>query len=343
MSKFDNDSSTSPCVSVFLTVVVVSRNDYRQVSACASLLSEVLGGLVEDYELIIVDNASTDDSLERLRADLRDGTIANAHVCGLAKEVAVDVAAWAGLENALGDFVLVLDPVKDDVRQIGVMLRGAVAGADVVYARNLWREPVGMGYRIFSAVFIAFYRWLSGIDLDREVPRFRMMSRQLLNFILRHPNPLVAYRLLPVTGGFNRVSLEYSHEYSNWRRRNLRDSVDLGMRLLVSTTHAPMRLVTALSLFGAVANFFYSGYVIGVALLKPDVAPGWVTLSLQQSGMFLLLSLVLLVLGEYILQMVRLGTEGAPYHVVADFSSSVVSRHRRLNVVDSQVRREEGK
>ena len=107
------------------------------------------------------------------------------------------------------------------------------------------------------------------------------------------------------------------------------------MRLLVSTTRAPMRLVTTLSLFGAVSNLVYSLYVIVVALFKDDVAPGWTSLSLQQSGMFFLLSLVLLVLGEYILHMARLTTEGPLYHVAQEFTSADLARAERLNVEDT--------
>lgn len=108
--------------------------------------------------------------------------------------------------------------------------------------------------------------------------------------------------------------------------------MDRGLRLLVSTTRAPMRIVTSLALFGAVANLVYSVYVVLVGLLKADVAPGWVSLSLQQSGMFFLISMVLLVLGEYILHMASLSNEGPPYHVGQEFTSAHMSRREKLNI-----------
>jgi len=95
-----------------------------------------------------------------------------------------------------------------------------------------------------------------------------------------------------------------------------------------------MRLVTSLSLFGAIANLLYSLYVIIVAVAKDDVAPGWVSVSLQQSGMFLLISLVLLVLGEYILHMASLSNEGPLYHVAQEFTSSQMTRSEKLNIED---------
>jgi hypothetical protein len=116
------------------------------------------------------------------------------------------------------------------------------------------------------------------------------------------------------------------------RIKRLSQSIDRGMRLLVSTTRAPMRLVTGLSLFGALSNLLYSLYVVAIVLTKPDVAPGWASLALQQSGMFFLISLVLLVLGEYILNMARQSNEGPLYYVGQEFTSSRMTRHEKLNV-----------
>jgi hypothetical protein len=96
-----------------------------------------------------------------------------------------------------------------------------------------------------------------------------------------------------------------------------------------------MRLVTSLSLFGAIANLVYSVYVVGIGLFKADVAPGWISLSLQQSGMFFLISLVLLVLGEYILNMVSLQNEGPLYHVGQEFTSARMMHREKLNIEEA--------
>ncbi len=93
-----------------------------------------------------------------------------------------------------------------------------------------------------------------------------------------------------------------------------------------------MRIVTSLSLFGAFANLIYSIYVVAIGILKSDVAPGWISLSLQQSGMFFLISLVLLVLSEYIMQMVSLSNEGPLYHVGQEFTSTRMTRREKLNI-----------
>lgn len=324
---------------IFLSLVSVVRNEKARIGALAEELTARLPDLVSDYEVIIIDNASDDGTLEALRGLTGPSGLANLQVYGLTKEVDPDTAYSVGLENALGDFIAFVDPLADDVAFLPAMLERAIAGSDVVFAANSDRPRQSAAYRLSSRAFNALYTWLNGVDLDRDAPQFRVLSRRVANFILQHPVPSITYRHLPASGGFARANLSYSSPRPFVRHKRFLDSLDRGMRLLVSTTHAPMRLVTSLCLFGAVSNLVYSGYVIAVALVKEDVAPGWTTLSLQQSGMFLLISLVLLVLGEYMLQMARLTTEGPRYHVGQEFTSVVMTRRSKLNVEESSRQR----
>ena len=79
-----------------------------------------------------------------------------------------------------------------------------------------------------------------------------------------------------------------------------------------------------------------------IALLKPDVAPGWVTLSLQQSGMFFLLSAILFVLTEYMIHTMRWNMRGAEYFIDSERTSSVLSRRHKLNVERAEFARHDG-
>lgn len=320
---------------VFLSVVCVLRDQSERLEQIVRDIADVLAPLVSDYELIIVDNASSDASLSVLKKLTGAEGHPNLQVYALTKEVETDIASWVGLENALGDFVAVIDPLLESIDFVPEMLDHAVRGADVVFASNTERPRHGLRYRAAYKVFNSLYRTFSGIDLVREAPQYRLVSKRVISFLLQHPHPAMTYRYLPATAGFSKANLTYSATPERTTTRHLGSSIDRGMRLLVSSTRAPMRLVTALSLFGAAANVLYSGYVLAIAMLKPDVAPGWVSLSLQQSGMFLLISLVLLVLGEYILNMASLTNEGPLYHVAQEFTSMRMTRREKLNVEDA--------
>lgn len=317
---------------VFLSIVFVVRKQSGHITKIISDAASGISSLVSDYELIIVDNASDDDSVTVLKNLTGENGLPNLQVYALTKEVDADTASWVGLENALGDFVVVIDPLADDIDFLPEMLDKAVRGADVVFANNQQKVPQSLAYRCAYAVFNGLYKRFNGIHLAKEAPQYRVLSKRVVNFILQHPQPAMTYRHLPATGGFARVNLNYSAAPTTSQTKRLGESIDRGMRLLVSTTRAPMRLVTSLSLFGAVANVVYSIYVVAVGFLKTDIAPGWISLSLQQSGMFFLISLVLLVLGEYILHMVSLSNEGPLYHVGQEFTSARMTRREKLNI-----------
>jgi len=231
-----------------------------------------------------------------------------------------------------------LDPLTDSLDFLPKILEKALDGADVVFAKNEHRTPQTFPYRIAETTFNWIYRHLGGVHLGNEAPQYRVLSKKVINFIVRHPRPSVTYRHLPATGGFTKAKLCYKASAKAIQKKRLPDSINKGMQLLVSTTRTPMRLVTSLSLFGAVANLIYSAYVVFIAIFKTDVAPGWVSFSLQQSGMFFLISLVLLVLGEYILNMASLSNEGPAYHVAQEFTSAKLTRHEKLNITESQAK-----
>lgn len=324
---------------VFLSVVFVVRNQSSDIEVMLLDASVIISSLVSDYELIIIDNASDDDSVSILKNLTNENGQPNLQVYALTKQVDADTASWVGLENALGDFVAVIDPSMDDIGFLPKMLDEAVSGADVVFAKNEAKSSQSFAYRFISVIFYGIYKWFNDIHLAKEAPQYRILSKRVINYILQYPQPAVSYRHLPATGGFARVNLNYTAIPKVFRTKKLGESIDRGMRLLLSTTRAPMRLVTSLSLFGAFANLVYSIYVVAIAFLKTDVAPGWVSLSLQQSGMFFLISLVLLVLGEYILHMASLSNEGPLYHVAQEFTSARMTRREKINIEEVELKK----
>jgi hypothetical protein len=308
------------------------RNASGDLEEVLTRIGDLLRDLVNDYEIVVVDNSSDDDSVARLQALTGDGGLPNIQVYALTKEVSRDAASWMGVENALGDYVAVLDPLADDLAVVPAMLQRAVDGADVVFAVNE-RSPKGRrGYRLARGAFDRLYRGFTGVRLSKDAPTFRLLSRSVANHVMHHPLPAVAYRLLPATGGFIRSYVTYSGDSMIEEDRSVLDGFDRAMQILVSTSRAPLRVTTMLSLFGAVANVLYAVYVLIIGIVKSDVAPGWISVSLQQSGMFFLISLVLLVLGEYILHAAALASETPDYHVAREFTSAKISSRERLNV-----------
>lgn len=319
---------------VFLSIVCVLRQNAETLEDLIKKLASSVTDVVTDYEIVIIDNGSSDNSVEILKRLTQADGLPNLQVFALTKEVESDVASWAGIESSLGDYVAIIDPLIDDVEFLPEMLESAISGADIVLAKNQKDPKFGFFYKCANSIFNTLYKSFNGVNLNEEAPKYRIISKSVINFILQHPQPSLTYRHIPISGGFTRVKKTYSTEPFLKPAHSLWEGVDKGMRMLVSTTKAPMRLVNTLSIFGAFANLIYSSYVILIYLLKEDVAEGWVSLSLQQSGMFFLISVVLFVLGEYILQMASVSNEGPQFHVAQEFTSTVMTRNEKLNVED---------
>lgn len=321
-----------PQFNVFLSVIIVTRNQADNLSATLTTFTETIAPLASDYEIIVIDNASTDNTLELLKGLTQANGLPNLQIFSLTSHLDNDMASWIGMENALGDFVLVIDSTYDDITLLPRLLEAATTQFDVVFAYNEQQPAQTLGYRIFYAFFKFFYSWLSGINLSKEAPQYRLMSRRLVNFMLQHPASPINYRHLPASSGFAKTTLTYRFNQAHpSHKKRLKNGIERGIRLLISTSRLPMRVVSLLCVCGAVANLVYSLYVIGIMIWKTNVAPGWATLSLQQSGMFFLLSLVLLILSEYILHIVS-SPERLVYHIAQEFTSAVIKHRHKLNV-----------
>lgn len=317
---------------IFLSLVITTKNEEDTLQVKLENISDKLKILVDDYELIVIDNASTDKTISLLRNVTSQSGLPNLQVYALTKEVDRDTTAWVGIEHALGDFVVILNPSEDDLNVLPIMIEKALSGSEVVFASNKLIPKQTFGYQVANGLFNFMYKQFNGIHLDKEAPHYRILSKRVVNFILQHNQPAVSYRHLPASAGFIKSYIEYRDPQIFSKPKSLGESIDKGVLLMVSTTRAPMRLVTLLSMFGAGANMIYSIYVVLVGLFFENVAPGWVSMSLQMSGMFFLISLVLLVLGEYILHMASLTNEGPRYHVGQEFTSAKMTRLAKLNI-----------
>jgi glycosyltransferase involved in cell wall biosynthesis len=319
-------------INKFLSVVFVLKNRSADIERIASEACEKLPYYVNDFEIIIIDNASTDNSLDKYQKLTSVDGLPNIQVYALTSEVDIDVAVCVGLECALGDYVLVFNPFTDDINLIPDMLEKATAGYDVVFGFNDRKKKTAIIYSAARAIFNKIYKICSGLDLATDAPSFRLLNKKVINFILQHIDQAIAYKYLPATGGFRRKIIRFNFLNDESYDKGLINDINRGVKLLVTTTKLPMRFVTGLAMFGALSNLVYSIYIIFIAFYKSNIAPGWVSLSLQQSGMFFLISSVLFILGEYIINVSYLANRGPSYHIANEMLSARLTRNEKLNI-----------
>jgi len=320
---------------VLVSVVMVVRNVAEFLPSYLQTLSGVMASNFKDYEIIVVDDASKDGTTQKIAEAQKQYN--NIQLYALSPYVGVSIATIAGLDNAIGDYVIMLDPAHDPAEKIPEMVAKAVEGNEIVYGVDAKR--VG-GAQLYDKAAVTFYRLfsrLTGLEIPREVSSFRLLSRSVINYITAINDRHHLLSVLPAITGHRYATVEYISR-SNATRQSLKPSFMAkmleGIGILFACSVKPLRFATYTAVVAGFLNLVYAVYVVIIALIKPDVAEGWVSLSLQNSGMFFLISLILTIISEYLYGIME-RTQNRPLYNIASESSSVVfKRKAELNVVD---------
>ncbi|MDB2546047.1 glycosyltransferase, partial [Candidatus Pelagibacter bacterium] len=316
-------------------IVCVLRNKNELCSEIIDNLKNQIAELTTDYELIIIDNASEDGTIQVLK-EMTKGikAVENLQVYSLTNQVSDNIAAWAGIENSLGDYVITINPEVDDINFIPEILKQSIPNSDITFVVNNFKKKDGL----FNTLIFSIFNFLSKI-LNHSKPKnkdsnYRMLSKKVVNFILNYPKPSTIYNNLASITGFSKNNLFYDHEHIEKKKSNFILDFNEKIQNLISKNRFPIRFASFLMFFASLSNLVYSLYVVLILIFKSDVAPGWVTLSLQQSGMFFLISLVLLIICEYIANLNNLTNEGPLFYIGQEFTSENIKRIKKLNIED---------
>ena len=318
---------------VFVSAVLIVRDAEARIADDLRRVHAMLTETASEHELVLIDNASSDRTFEAASELARE--LPDIQVYCLSRAVDRDAATFAGIENAIGDYVVVLEPTEAQIALVPSMLEAALDGHDLVFAEPRGGLPRnGALDAALHGLYRRAFRWSTGLDLSGELLHTRLVSRQVINFLLQHENAPLMLPTLPSVAGYPKTKLAFDESSDAPAvHRSLASQAERGIGMLLTVTALPARLTTVVSLLAGFLNVLYAGYVVAIYLFKDDVAEGWTTLSLQISGMFFLFSIVLALLSEYVIRIFQGGLGRPAYHVGREFRSPALTREERLNVL----------
>ncbi len=311
-----------------LSIVCPAFNEATVLDTFALAVEAAMRALGQPYEIVFVNDGSTDDTLGVMRR-LRDRNAAIA-IVDLSRNFGKEIATTAGLDQAKGDAVVVIDAdLQDPPEVIGAMIDGWREGYDVVYARRRERRGDGAVKRLTAALFYKLIHRIGVVDMPENVGDFRLMSRKAVDAVCalreRHrfmkgifawvgfPSKEVLYDRAPRAAG--------TTKWNYWRLWNL------SIEGITSSTLAPLKISTyfgfATAFFAFVAGLFY----ILKTLFFGDPVPGFPTLVVIVLFLGGIQLMVLGVIGEYLGRVFN-ETKQRPLYFATDVFPSAVDRER---------------
>ena len=190
-----------------VSVVVPCLNEADGLPELRSRLTAALSGVDGGYEVVIVDDGSTDGSVEYVeRWIAEDGNVV---LVKLSRNFGMEIAMTAGLDYARGETVVLMHAdLQDPPELIPEMLERAYAGADVVYARRIGREE-SIVKRALATAFYALMRRLARVPYQGQAGDFRLMSRRVVDALRAMPERRRFLRGMVAWVGFEQVPIEY--------------------------------------------------------------------------------------------------------------------------------------
>jgi glycosyltransferase involved in cell wall biosynthesis len=306
-----------------VTVVAYVCNDADVLGPFVAETVGVLAAHFPNYELILVDDHSTDTTPVLVQGLL--ARHAGIRYVRLARPVGGEVACHAGLEAAVGDYVVVMRARFDPPAEVVPLVQLAVEEGGTVLGVSPRRPPGSLLFRCCRAMFYRMLALLMRSKVPANATGFCALTRPAVNTITRIRSRRRHLRVLACTIGYPVTLHPYrpTRAVPEGRRPTVGEALKDAIALTVISSRTPLRLVSSLGVLAGSFNLCYVLYVLAICFFKKEVAPGWTTLSLQIAAMFFFVFLILVALAEYVAQTLEESQGNPLYHVEDDRTSAV--------------------
>lgn len=231
-------------------------------------LHEQLSLITDDYEIILVNDASPDDSwLSIGKACSEDIRVKGIN---LSRNFGQHYAITAGLQYASGEWVVVMDcDLQDRPDEIPNLYNKAQEGYDSVFAQRIERND-SFFKKAFSKLFYAFFSYLTDTKQDPTVANFGIYHRTVIESILLMKDQIRYFPTMVQWVGFRKYYLpvQHSSRFEGKTSYNFRGLMRLAINNIVAFSDKPLRLTLKIGFFIAVISFiiglvYFILYLIG--------------------------------------------------------------------------------
>jgi len=282
------------------SLVIPVYNEEKLLEELAGRAVKAVESFTREYEIIFVDDGSTDNSLTILLEIRRKNP--QVKVLVLSRNFGHQPALTAGLEHAEGDIIAMMDgDLQDPPELLPEMYMKISSGEyDVISARKTGRRgrPVR---KVYAGMFHSFFKSTADLKNLSNYGNFSMMNRLAADALLSMKEKVRYLPGLRSYIGFRHGDVEFIRDprYSGKSKMSLRKLFTLGTDAVFSFSRFPIRLCLVLGLLGTLV-FLGAGIYVIIAKASGKAIPGWSSTLLSIYFLGSIQLVFLGIIGEYI-------------------------------------------
>lgn len=247
------------------TKISVVSPVYRGEKMVAELVHrniEALQTITDDYEIILVNDASPDNSWKAIEAECKK----NPRVKGLnlSRNFGQHYAITAGLSYASGEWIVVMDcDLQDRPEEIPNLYAKAQEGYDIVLARRI-NKQFGFFKRLSSSLFHYLFDKLSGSKTDDSVANFGIYNKQVIFEFNKVPEYARSFQSIISYLGFQvtAINVEHAERAEGKSSYDLSRLLKLSFDVIISNSNKPLRVAVGLGFIMSFISFLLALYNI---------------------------------------------------------------------------------
>jgi glycosyltransferase involved in cell wall biosynthesis len=306
-------------MSVRYSIVIPMFNEEEVIQETYRRIKKVMGATGESYELIFVNDGSTDNCAQMIEEySYWDESV---KLIDLSRNFGHQIAITAGMDYSLGDAVVIIDAdLQDPPELILDMIAEWKKGYEVVYAKRIKRNGESLFKKWTAALFYRALRYSTDISIPVDTGDFRLIDRKVCDELKRLPEKNRFVRGLVSWVGFRQKALEYERDerLAGETKYPLKRMIKLSLDGITSFSYKPLKLAGYLGALLSASGFLYLMYVLYLALFTDAAVKGWASMigiTLTFNGFVLIM---LGVLGEYVGRIYE-ESKGRPLYIVQEF------------------------
>jgi glycosyltransferase involved in cell wall biosynthesis len=283
-----------------ISVVVPVFNESSLIEELTSQIKSNLEQLSEDFEIILVDDGSLDETWNFIeKAAKQEKRIKGIK---LSRNFGHHYAITAGLSKSTGDWVVVMDgDLQDRPEVIPELYRKAQEGFDIVFVSRKNRQE-RLYYLIAQKVFYQLLKTLSGIDFDSRQANFSIINKKVVEAFRNFPEYARFYGSTIKWLGFKRTLIFADHgiRHSGKPSYTIKKRIKLASDIILAFSERPLKFAIGLGLLISSSSIMMAIWIVYSTLKWGFSVTGWssvIVSVLFSSGIILI---VLGIIGLYL-------------------------------------------